>query len=88
MVLIQGDLAVEGVDLRGAAVGEDMDDALGLAGQWGFTRGQWAERVHLDLSATEFLLKERSHGDAAEAHADAAEELTAGAEGERVEMVH
>ena len=82
MVFIEGDLAVEGVDLRGAAVGENMNHALRLAGQRGLAGGQRTERVYFDLSATEFLLKERSHGDAAEAHADAAEELTAGAEGE------
>jgi hypothetical protein len=46
------------------------------------------ERVHLDLGATEFLLQERGHGDAAEAHADPAEELATGAEGEGFEMVH
>jgi hypothetical protein len=46
------------------------------------------ERVHLDLGAAQFLLEQRSHGDATEAHADASEELAAGAEGERVDVLH
>ena len=71
-----------------AAVQEDVDDALGLAGQRRFAGREGTQRIHLDLGAAEFLLEERGHGDAAEAHADAAEELTAGAEGERVEVVH
>jgi len=82
VVFIEGDLAVEGVDLGGAAVREDVNHALGLAGQRGLAGGQRTERVYFDLSAAEFLLEQRSHGDAAEAHADSAEELTAGAEGE------
>jgi hypothetical protein len=50
--------------------------------------GERPERVDLDVGAAEFLLEQRSQGDAAEAHADAAEEFTAGAEGEGVEVAH
>jgi hypothetical protein len=87
VVFVERDLAVERVDLGGAAVGEDMDDALGLAGQRGLARGERAERVDADVGAAQFLLEQGGHGDAAEAHADAAEEFATGAE-EGVEMEH
>jgi hypothetical protein len=58
VVLVEGDLTVEGVDLGRAAVREDMNHALRLAGQRGLAGGQRTERVHFDLGATEFLLEE------------------------------
>ena len=75
VVFIEGDLTVKGVDLRSAAIGEDVDDALGLAGERCRAGGERTQRVDADVGAPEFLLEQGGHGDAAEAHADAAEEL-------------
>ena len=76
VILVQRGLAVEGVDVRRPAVGEDVDDALGLGGERGGARGERTEGVDLHLRRPGLLLEEGRKGEGAEAHAAAAEEFT------------
>jgi len=61
-------LGVEGVDLRGATVHEEMDDGLGRAFGLRSTGGKGAN----------CLTAERRNGEGAEAHAAALQEFAAG----------
>ena len=58
MVFIEADLAIEGIDLGGAAVGEDMDDTLGLEGEGRFASRQGVHRVDVNLRGLQVALQE------------------------------
>src|SRR5262249_7472695 len=72
-----GGVGVEGVEVRRPAVHEQVQDALGLAGE---VRLFWRQRVDVGLGGAEQPLRAEQAGEAegAHAHAGAAEQVAAG----------
>jgi hypothetical protein len=78
---VQGRLGIEGVDMGGAAVEEEMQDALGLSGVMGLARGQGVERDRV-LGGEDAVHRahEVREPEGAHAHPGAAEQFAAGEE--------
>ena len=75
-VLLERDLAVEGVEMARAAVGEDVDDRPGAG--WKMRRTRRHRRGHHGAGRRRFLLQKACCTQPTEAHAGAGERLAAG----------